>query len=797
MLRQNKRQQQKKRQAKARALRERREATKQEHHKPWTVPKMKLFELPPLFKDDVPREKRLEILRGIGRASRTKFDELYPLTVKWVTEFDPVYVLSMCAVYFIASPEGIDREAVGELDFYHHYIELLQAFALCQPRNHTARPLLGEMGALKEHLQAVGQHMSMRYFDIPPHVSTEEHLSAHHLRTEMMIQTIAVRNWTYLFQLKRILADLSTRIEQRFSDVYGVHPGRFFEMLFRLATECEEKLNTHIEKVRSFGRMRNYKEVIAAYNRAFPENESIEGQNINLIWERAGKKRSNLISMLMTHSDLKLESIYSFTLDNAHNLIGAGTDRTALNALLERIAYKFGALATHNREHFVLDNPVLSRPLISLGRDRYFSAVWGALPHFAFDILEDLVWQDDDLRVMYTKAKANYVEDELERILRDGFPHGKVLRGSLWRDPTGVEFENDLTVVIDSFALVFEAKSASVSDPAKRGAPERLAYTLRELIEAPSDQALRFIEFLKTNPTTHSLGTKRGDTNVIDSHVIKHYVPIGVTLSQLGFIGSNLKNVIAAGIVSKRLEDLAPSINLTDLESIFELLPLEIEKVHYLARRREFEAHMNYEGDELDLLSFYLDNGFNIGNAEYDQKLALNIGLKSKELDPYFIGSREGKPVEKPHLRMSHWWRAILNKISETRVQGWMETGFILLNTTEQDQAQFEAAFKKLARQVRLGKTSKAHNWVVWKSGPERRLYVLIGFPYTTSDRELRNSVLAEAIDGQSMHLVRGVAAIGLNILTPHFPYDVLARRASTNLFDTLTLKRNGSDSIN
>src|SRR3546814_16870732 len=63
----------------------------------------------------------------------------------------------------------------------------------------------------------------------------------------------------------------------------------------------------------------------------------------------------------------------------------------------------------------------------------------------------------------------------------------------------------------------------------------------------------------------------------------------------------------SSDVCSSDLEDLAPSINITDLESVFELLTREVEKVHYLSRRREFEAHMDYDGDELDLLGFYLD----------------------------------------------------------------------------------------------------------------------------------------------------------------------------------------------
>ncbi|MGE8452112.1 MAG: hypothetical protein ACN6OP_16095 [Pseudomonadales bacterium] len=795
MKKTTKEQRRKKRKEKELLSQKRRQAARGKRLTPWEAPKMQMFQLPKLLKDGLPREKRLDLMRSIGKDAGEQFAALYPKTTKWVTQYDPVYVLSMCAFYLIASPEGTDREATGKLDFPHHYLELLQAFALCQPRSYGMQPLREEFLMLKAHMQELGMHMMLRSLEIPERLTSDKEISAYQLRSEMMAHTTAVRNWAYMHQMTKVLLDLAHSIEPAFEAAYGVAPQRFFSMLLQIAEEGQVRLNDHIAKMRKCVGERDYRAVITAYNDAFPENMPITEEQAAVMWKAVGKKRLNLLSMLMMHADLKLSDVYTFSLNRALELVGEGTDKSALQALLEKISLRFGDLADANKEHFVLSNPVLDRPFISLGDGAYFSAVWGVLPHLFLDILEDLVWEEKGLRALYTKSKALYLEDELERIVRAGFPNGQVFTGSTWQTSTGVTYENDLTVVIDSFAIVFEAKSASVSDPARRGAPSRLSETLRELIESPSDQALRFIDRLKSEPGVHEFRTKRGVVNVIDSGAIKHYIPIGVTLSHLGVIGSNLKKLIAAGIVDKRLEDLAPSISITDLESVFELLTREVEKVHYLARRREFEAHMNYEGDELDLLGFYLDNGFNIGDTEYSQDVVLNMVLKSKELDPYFIGSREGQPVPKPRLAMTDWWDALLNRVSEARFEGWLETGFILLNTTKKDQEKFEIEFKKLARRVQEGTANHPHNWVVWETGPKRRRYVILGYPYFGDNKEQRNSIIAEAIESDANSDARGVAVIGVNMTHPHYPYDVLARRAATNLFDTLTLAASATSS--
>ena len=764
--------------------------TQPRKQRPWVAPKMKFFNIPSPLKADVPKEKRLELVRAIGAEAKRSFDLKFPQIAAWFREYDPLYLLSFCAFYFVAQPEGVDAELEDGPGFFHHYLEIMQAFALTQERVYTAKPLLGNARKLEEQMQEIGSAMQLRLLDIPRELVAEEELNAYRLRTEMMGQTTAVRNWAYPHQMKRVTLALAALVKDAFKVKYGVDPVDLMQMLFNLTEERNDLLNAHRDRVRSFLKESNYKGTLRAYNVAFPENERIEGDAVDEIWVRCGRKQQNLVAMLIAHTDLKLDRIYSFTLERAQALLGTRISDEVLERLLDSLAYRFGDLEEFNKEHIVLGNPTLSRPFIRVEEGVYFSVIWGVMPHIALDILEDLIWADEAMRVAYTDAKGEFLELEVEQLFRGAFPSASVHRGSLWSDrKTQERYENDLTIILDSFALVVEAKSGVVSDPARRGAPKRLFETLQDLIEAPSQQALRFIKFLEMNKEEHSFVTRRGATNVIDSRRISYYIPLGVTLSQLGFISSNLKKLIESKVVSKKLEELAPSISYTDLEGIFSLLPLEVQKIHYLARRREFEAHVEYEGDELDLLGFYLDNGFNIGEAEYAKDLAMNISLKSKELDPFFVGTSEGKEVAKPELAMTKWWKDLLQAVSEKKTAGWVETGFILLNSTKEDQKKFEKMFKELAVRVKEGRVDKAHNWVMFASGPERRRYLIAGYPYLTTEKDVRNGVMAEIISDENFGKARGCVVIGVQMDRLDYPYSVLARRASTELFDTLTLQ--------
>ena len=81
------------------------------------------------------------------------------------------------------------------------------------------------------------------------------------------------------------------------------------------------------------------------------------------------------------------------------------------------------------------------------------------------------------------------------------------------------------------------------------------------------------------------------------------------------------------------------------------------------------------------------------------------------------------------------------------------------------------------------------HNWVEFASGPERRRYLIAGYAYTTTDKELRNNIMNEIISRDAAQKARGAVVIGVQTDRLDYPYTVFARRASTDLFDVLTLE--------
>jgi hypothetical protein len=759
---------------------------KREIIKPWEPIKMRMIEVPNPFPKNIPKGKRLEIIRNIGTKAKEDFDKKYPNIQKWFKDYDPLYILSFCSLYFVSRPEGIDPEVAGSLDFYHFNLEIMQAFALFQERSFSLKPLMNNAEKLKLEMKEIGELMQLRLLNIPEHLKSDKEILAYKLRTEMISQTTAVRNWAYSYQMKRIVIDLSKLIKYDFEKIYGIDPVRFMELLFKITEERNTLLSKHLQKVKLFAEKKSYKEMMKAYNKAFPENKKIEDDEVEKIWNSVGKNKRKFLGLLIYHSDLKIEEIYSFDIDHALSLYGDNGKRKELKNIFNRLSIRFGDLKDCEKEHIILNNPVHHQPFIIIEEDKYYSAIFGIISHLAINLLEDLISKDENLQKKYSnRIKPNYLEDEIERLFKINFPNAIVFRGSQWIDTSNNKnYENDLLVIIDTFGLIIEAKSGQVTPSARRGAPKILFETLKLLIEEPSEQAHKFIEYLKKNRTIHTFNNKRGEKNVVDSSKINYFIPIGITLANLGIISSNLKKLIEAGITERKISDLAPSISLTDLEVIFELLPFEAEKIHYFARRREIEDHLNYEGDELDLLSFYLENGFNIDETEYNSEIMIDLILKSKEIDPYFEGINRGVKVNKPGLEMTEWWKDILNKLSNKKPKNWLETSFILLNSTKKNQEKFEKTLEGLKKRIRTGKVDKKHNWVTFLFGPKRKSFAVIGYPYITINKEERNNIIMNIFHSEEVKNSKGSVIIGINVNKEDYPYSILAGRLDTQLFN-------------
>lgn len=744
-------------------------------YKPYQQVKMKAFQMPDLF-GNVPSELRPKLLEEIGRKARAEFEAEYPKLLKWFETYDPLYVLSFCAFYFLTSPAGIDKEAIdGKLDFGHHHLELLQAFSLMVARTKSVKTLGAEAEALQQSLRELTDALNFAQFEIPADLP-EKDRTKRHVLADMRTQTSVIRNWAYPDQTVRHLKRIFTGPLERIiaSQYHSVSLERVIDAMTALAKKTEDRLNNHIRKVRPIAIARDFESTCHAYGQAFPDVLDDREGTLDIFDGLCGRNLKRFQSFLLMQSDLWLEHIYTFSLSDIARAYGNEEHRQGLALLMQKWSYQFGDLADYDPKRFLYTNPILQRPFIRLGEDSFYWVQCGIYSHTLPGMLESLI--PEAHRPEYMATRSRYLEDQVEAQCRKAFPSGSVYRGSQYRLQNTAEdtYENDILVVIDSTAIIIECKANLIDPPARRGAEYRLIDTLENLVVYASDQALRFSNFLKANPNRHSFPTKRGGVNNVDATRLLRFIPLSVTYENLGSVSSSFKDCIEAGLIEPG-HALVPSLCLTDLEVLCEILDSEMERIHYLARRGEIERTMHYHGDEMDLLAFYLDTGFNIGDWDRGEHFIQMTG-KSKELDPFFVGRAHGVSVPKPRLKLTDWWRDILARIAWGKPKCWTEIAYILLSVAHEDQRKFEKSLKKLIGRIRHGKVAHRYNYVAMFSGTLAvRQYAIVGFPFSGATREERNQMMHNlAADAEDITKVHGVVVLAISMDCLHYPYDAL-----------------------
>ena len=124
---------------------------------------------------------------------------------------------------------------------------------------------------------------------------------------------------------------------------------------------------------------------------------------------------------------------------------------------------------------------------------------------------------------------AVYLEDKTEQLLRQALPGAELVRGAEWRIGA-VDYETDLVARIDRTAVIVEAKSAAVSAPALRGAPERVKRHIRDLVTDPSEQSARLQDLIRQATDGDTDARAALSTIELDFTGVERVVRISVTL---------------------------------------------------------------------------------------------------------------------------------------------------------------------------------------------------------------------------------------------------------------------------
>ena len=743
--------------------------------------------MPELFREDITEEQRAEAIRRLAEKYAEERDVAFDYIRDFVTKFNPLHVLAVMAAKGLTTfrGEGGKMALKDAMEcITQDNVEFLQAMCLTVKLDGVSREPAKppEFQRLWDELIALGRGYDLsrlKSLDISKSedaiVRIQERIRAH---------TRGIRNWGYYHQVKRIGRGLLEPMDSAFLQRLGFSGSSMITVLDNLIRTNEARINEHRKRFIPAIRKNSLAEMVEAYSEALPKVECSD------LLEHFSDNKFTIDQarmILLSHSDLELADC--FIHDAASVSERTSVDIHEVTAIFHAIGLLPGALAGRDAKKFLLDNPIWTSPLVLLGEECVFACIPQAAFSFFFEIVANLVRPHADLERAWQSRRATFLEEETARVLHQGLPGSVIHRNLKWRTADNdVNGETDLLVLVDSLLLIVEAKSGAISASSKRGAPDRLKSEVKELLEAPALQSQRAAAAF----TDHISGRAQLRlSDSVDLSMIKYVIRLSVTLEDFWTLQSDLGELQRVGLVSKNVEPV-PTIGLTDLDTLCEVLDHPSFLLHYLHRRSQLEGKFSHDSDELDLLGSYSMNGLLFGDMETNGSRIV-FHQMSDAVDRYMTGLSEGITLSKPARQMSDWWRKILDRVETRRRPRWVETAIAVLDIDDLGQKLIERNLKKLIKKHRHQVTEPFLNSIVFIPGgiAYAAVAILVLNDKNYSERLDRMGAVAEKVfsDPRPQRCV----VIGFNSDRPTHPYNFIGM-VDRSEFLTANLEPDGVD---
>jgi hypothetical protein len=715
----------------------------------------------------------------LGEEHQVRYEHALAELQNEILRWDPVHLLAATSFYSSFDSNADIKRPAGTTRVFQHHLEFLQALVLRNSRDafDAEIPPPEAVDKVRKLLVECSKSYPLKRFAQLNRSMSEAQRHRMRVLGEIRGHTQSVRNWGYPQQIKHIVSTLVAPLDDEVASVTGIRLQHLVTMWFGISSLVLSRFRDHVIRLAPIKGAKSIKDAVEIFWSAVPQVGKPEDMINLLTGHDLDLQKAQYF--LLSYSDRLIPEIYSLSLADFLSKYPSTIEDALLKNVLVNWSFNLGELVGSEPEHLFLANPIWHRPLIHTDETNYFLPLPGLFLGFPIELIESVIRTSvPDLMLRYERRRAQFLEEEIERLFTEAFPTAKSYRGSLWHDPkTGKDFENDLLVIIDSFQIVIEAKSGKFSDPARRGAPSRLEKELQKLIIDPSLQAKRFSDYLESNRGTHQFTTRAGTVNQVDNTNCRATIRLNVTLDMLANVQARWTDLRRAELVPDDA-DLGVTLSLADLDLIFDLLDTSCEKIHYLARRSEFERNAQYLADEADLLALYVDNGFNIGEMEYDGTPFVIYGM-SDTLAPYYMSKWAGKDHAKPKRPYTKWYKMILDRMDKEPTARWSEIGYMLLSLSFEEQVFFEQEFRRVRKNISKPKPKRSFgNAYVLLSGPKARRNAIIGLAYKTIAKEKRDAMMFEAaIPAFQKEPIDRALAIGVNVervIGETYPYGFL-----------------------
>ncbi len=640
----------------------------------------------PVDRDAPPKMKRL--YRAVLGDAEAGFAAEVTRLETLVRSTDPRFLLAEMSIHHLFHPAGFDHELALPDPLIQFHLEWLQAFCLrfslaeYDPAVPLDPAIAAEISERLKRIPALSTAVQFRRreekFGRDPSGQTAGSWEQELVRTERL----ARRNWSYRSHLVQMVSSLCAPLDGWALSELGHRLSGIAPLLFRVEAETERRVNRQrramsavLHRAKSaIGMSRRWQQsCLPGADRAIELENELRNGRLSAV---------EFVSEFNRAMEQEAPGLFSFSIVELEVLAEGRLSGRELASLMGSISFRFSDLRNVPPEFFTLGNPAWLKPFIALDETAFFCPLPGIGLSHCLDLVGALVQQrDTDL---WGQTRADFLQARTHEVIAQAFPTATIYPNSSCEDP---RLENDVAAILDDVALVLEAKAHQVDDGTWRGGPKGMRGAVEELVVEPSAQGQRFAAYVLETRGPRPLKNDVAGDFVIDSTSIRSAVRANVVLDPFPIVRLATRNLREAKLLRDDEPDPAPTYLLADLVAAMVLLPDELQRLHYLARRQVIQNRCWYQADEHDLLALYVDTGFNLPELEEMTGPFSFWGLARKHVDPYLEEAFAGKGRRpRPERRLQPGWRRILKKLEADRPPDWVTIGMCLLDASAEAQ---------------------------------------------------------------------------------------------------------------
>ncbi len=614
-------------------------------------------------------EQKLELPQLMRRSSEELLAE--------IAEYDPLVVLGFIFHLNHLAPQFAGREISESFALVEH-LALLLAKDL---RSGTVPALDGEVAgkvrdALREQLQqAIWSAMPELPADGSPSMD-----SLHDALATILFWELGVRGERYADQQEALIRALFTPFNAELKDLLGF--------------DCDEALtieHAYDQRIRAvamegmesaLGYMVDVHRVL----KGKPAEDARTGPMVEALRALGPGVDVRQYAMWTVILWFALRTGYSLA-PTADELVSeTGLQRHTIDSALRHLTTTAGDLA----DYWTLGagNRLKQKPLVAI--NECYALPSPSLFLAALQTLFESALKKSGAWERYQNHRAKYGEHRAAAVFARAFAGATVYQNLKYRDAgLGLEGEVDVMVVFERQLFLIEVKSGDFADAARDGVESRVEAVLNDLVTKAHEQAERAARYIDSVPVAHFrdgsdvVELRKGDFDAV--HLI------GLTLEQLGHIVNTAGTYLREGN-----PDPPWTVSVDDLDIIAEILNRPAEILHYIRRRQAYLHHPSLRNpDELGFLETYLQTSLQDDPTRFKGYTHVMLDPASPTIDAYGNGRAVGAAVVAPIHKIPQEVARLLDKLSETRPNGWLDASISLLDLIPRHQRVLARALSK------------------------------------------------------------------------------------------------------